>query len=349
MNLEIFSCAGGMAEGFRRAGVTFAMAVDYNADNCDSYEANHGHRPVRMDAVDLLRMVRLGWKVEVDLLVADPPCTPWSRAGKRLGTADERDMLEVTCDLIALLKPRRYLIGNVPGLEDSGNLGVVQRLIGGLAKHGYCVADFISLNASSYGVPQHRIRPFWFGHKYGPCIAWPAPTHGDPDDPTVHSPLPGMGLLPWVTCRQALGHLGPEDLGRHVRLKRENTKHRPAKGSAPAPTPGAKQRNQGAQMLEWPWDRPATTLQADPRLAAPGHHGGSFMSVPNAVLLSEKAARILQGFPEDWVIAGETKKSRHSQLGQAIPPPLAHAVAESIVRQDIRALVGDFAPKRRSR
>jgi len=43
-------------------------------------------------------------------------------------------------------------------------------------------------------------------------------------------------------------------------------------------------------------------------------------------------AAILQGFPEGWHFAGETKRARWSQIGQAMPPPLAHAVASSIAR-----------------
>ncbi len=217
--MELFSCAGGMAEGFRRAGVTFDLAFDFATDHCDSYEANLGHRPICMDVRDLLRMIDLGWRVDVDLLVADPPCTPWSRAGKREGTNDERDMLVDTCRLISLLKPRRYLIGNVPGLDDHKNLPIVQRVIGGLGTHGYCTADFVRLDAADYGVPQHRIRPFWFGHLAGPCIRWPAPTHGDPDSAAVHSPLLD-GLAPWVTCEDALGHIDEEHLGRPVRMRR---------------------------------------------------------------------------------------------------------------------------------
>src|SRR5262245_23615707 len=92
--IELFPCSGGMAEGARRAGVDIAEAYDWSPDAVASYEANHGHRPVRLDVSDLLRMVRAGWRpVSVDLLIADPPCTPWSRAGSRLGLEDERDML----------------------------------------------------------------------------------------------------------------------------------------------------------------------------------------------------------------------------------------------------------------
>ncbi len=112
MRLELFGCAGGMAEGFRRAGIPFDMVVDANPDACDSYAANHGLRPVQMDVRDLLRMVRLGWRPveEIELLVADPPCAPWSPTGNREGLADERDMMRETCELVQTLEPAEWMI-----------------------------------------------------------------------------------------------------------------------------------------------------------------------------------------------------------------------------------------------
>jgi site-specific DNA-cytosine methylase len=452
IKLEVFSCAGGMAEGFRRAGITFDMAVDFTEDHCESYEKNLGHRPVRMDARDLLRMARIGWRVEVDLFVADPPCTPWSRAGKRLGESDDRDMLAVTCELVALLRPRRYLIGNVPGLDDNVNLPIVQCLIGGLSRFGYCTADFARLDAANYGVPQHRWRPFWFGHIEGPCIRWPAPTHGDPCDAAVAAPLPGLGLRPWVTCKEALGHLTGQDLGRAVKMRKRdcNTLQHGSVADRPARTVGTSNLSDGNVMtfdphhppsfadepamtvragcgggltrgmalssrhdtpvhtsrpdqpsraittqcrapghattimlnevtmserkgrwstkgpqssrtmspdapsttitaqpdrvgsgspvLEWPWERPSTPVTSRGGLPPPGHHDEDFaiLSLPDAIILSERAATILQGFPESWVFAGETKKARWSQIGQAMPPGLAEAVARAVVEQDER-------------
>ena len=168
MILELFSCSGGMAEGLRRAGLVVDMAFDFDSDACDSYETNLGHRPVQIDVRDLVRMARAGWSPgPIDLLVADPPCTPWSRAGKRRGTDDERDMIEDTVELVRLLRPRAYLIANVPGLDDGPNWPTVQRTIGSLSRDGYCVADFVRLDAADFGVPQHRIRPFWYGHRGG--------------------------------------------------------------------------------------------------------------------------------------------------------------------------------------
>ena len=64
------------------------------------------------------------------------------------------------------------------------------------------------------------------------------------------------------------------------------------------------------------------------------------MSLPDAIILSELAATILQGFPPDWIFAGRTKKTRWGQIGQAMPPPLANAVATSVAEQ-LRATEGE--------
>lgn len=478
MKIELFPCSGGMAEGFRRAGITFDLAVDKDADACDSYEANLGHRPVQIDVRDLLRLVNLlVGRQRIKLLVADPPCTPWSRAGKRLGVEDERDMLGITCELILTFRPQAYLIGNVPGLEDSTQWHHLQAALAPLARSGYCIKDFVTLDAADYGVPQHRVRPFWFGHLSGPCIQWPMPTHCDPAE-LLNGSLGLHSLKRWVTCRDALGHLSLEQLGRACRLRKrldaqqagdpnKAPRHDNSRTDRPAHAIGAKDRGQGtvlvltedegahpqprpdepaptirgggsghsapqvvlalepgrghflaspdepartlktnagrvgdsmlelpqrielgnqppldpdepvrtitangrghqamvrvgqgdrvgkvdapsatqtakasrigageAQVLEWPWSRPGMTVTADPngRMPPPGHHD-SGLSQPNAVVLSELAGTILQGFPESWVFAGKTKRSRWSMRGQAMPPPLAEAVARSVAEQ----------------
>lgn len=386
--VELFPCSGGMAEGARRAGVTISMAFDWSVDACASYEANHGHRPIQIDVMDLLRMVRAGWRPPpIDLLIADPPCTPWSRAGKRLGTADERDMLGTTIALIELLRPRAYLLANVPGLDDAPNWPVVQETIGGLARVGYCVVDFARLDAADYGVPQHRVRPFWFGHLDGPCVVWPSRTHGAIAEcsPT----LPGIERLrPYVTCRQALEHLSAEDLGSPIKLRwrgcssaqhgsvadgdgnvvyqaglRRRANHAPSRADAPARTLTRNTHSDGAlvvvphhpispdrdglsrtirasaagtpdKVLAWPWDRPATTVTTRDVVPPPGHHPeeGSILSQPGAIKLSERAAAILQGFPEAWRFVGATKRARWEQIGMAMPSALAEAVFRAILR-----------------
>lgn len=359
MNVEVFSCAGGMAEGFRRAGIWFDLVIDKDPDACASYEKNLGHKPWQVDLRDALHHWGgpQAWR-GVDLFVADPPCTPWSTAGKRKGLEDERDMLQETCEAVRILRPRCFVIANVPGLETLPNRPVVYRTIGALADLGYRI-DFANLDAADYGVPQHRRRPFWIGRMGAQDpFRWPAPTH--------HDPLKGERLFgdtrPWVTCGEALAHLEGAGLGRSVSFFRRTGKiernhvidrpartlttnqraantsgtlllkpgkqHRPSEPARTVTTKGNTARGGGALALHErhppsQLSRPARTITARER-----HHENGFMS--QGVILSERARAILQGFPEDWVFIGKTKKSRDGQIGMAMPPPLAEAVAHPI-------------------
>jgi site-specific DNA-cytosine methylase len=238
-----------MAEGARRAGVRFDIVIDQDPNACTSYTQNLGHAPVQMDARDFLQLAHLlAPGRRVGLLVADPPCTPWSRAGKRQGLGDDRDMLAVTVELVRTLEPECWLIANVPGLDDGPNWPIVQKLIGSLYSVGYCI-DFARLDAADYGVPQHRVRPFWFGHRLGtPCIRWPAPTHGDPRS-IGHEAL-GDKRKPWMTCRDALQHLSLEQLGKPVRVSWARESYAPSRPEQPGKVvPCSQPGNRGAVLV----------------------------------------------------------------------------------------------------
>lgn len=391
--IELFPCSGGMAEGFRRAGIDVSVAFEIDSDACEAYARNLGRRPVQLDVRTLPQLTAaLGVPPGcVDLVVADPPCTPWSRAGKRRGLEDERDMLVTTAELLGRWRPRCWLVGNVPGLDDASNAASLRRTLGTLSAH-YCI-DYASLDAAAYGVPQHRVRPFWFGHpRSTACIRWPVPTHGG-----VRGQLQiaSARLEPYVTVRDALAHLTAKQLGKRIQIRAHRTRcgHPPSEPDRPALTIGCSMPNtggvvlaygrgdhragnpdapartitsnthsdgalltnirhpinradapsytvttkgdgrgaQGACVMPWPWDRPSTTVTT--RDEVPQHSRNGRAGTPqsaNAIKLSERAAAILQGFPEGWHFVGKTKRSRWSQIGQAMPPPLAHTVAGSV-------------------
>ncbi|KKN45909.1 hypothetical protein LCGC14_0678560 [marine sediment metagenome] len=312
MNIELFPCSGGMALGFRRAGIEFDLAIDFDPCAVDSYAANLGHRPLQMDVRDFLRLLEDGWRPakRLELLVADPPCTPWSRAGKCKGQDDERDMLGETMQIIELLMPQRWVIANVPGLDDATHWDkVVKPVIGEAAvRLGYCV-DYASLNAANYGVPQMRVRPFWFAHQVGTeCIRWPAPTHGDPRKMGSLS-LPGVdALLPWVTCRDALSHLPLEELGKPVRLRWRNPDHRASDPDEPAKTQTRNTNSDGCLLVN-PRHAPAVLDRPAPAVTAKDRDGhaapATILAVgdgPRAMMRpheTDRPARTLTGSCQD--------------------------------------------------
>lgn len=73
-------------------------------------------------------------------------------------------------------------------------------------------------------------------------------------------------------------------------------------------------------------DRPATPVQADPRLAIAGHHD---RQQNGAVRLTVEQCALLQAFPAGWTWTGN-KASQHRQIGNAVPPPLGEAIGRAV-------------------
>jgi site-specific DNA-cytosine methylase len=167
----------------------------------------------------------------------------------------------------------------------------------------------------------------------------PAPTivrntHGNA------SILTGFGTLnpkhPPTDPDQPSSTVGAKPRGNGASVISTTSKHPVSSSDEPAMTVRAFDGEGANRALEWPWDRPSTTVLADERISPPGHHDEDYriMSVDgDGIVISERAAALLQGFPDGWVFVGSSKKQRWSQIGQAMPPPLAHAVASSVVVQ----------------
>lgn len=80
--------------------------------------------------------------------------------------------------------------------------------------------------------------------------------------------------------------------------------------------------------VSWVRERPATTVQGDPRIGRPGHkdrEGGESQFEQDALRVTVAEAAILQSFPAEYPWHG-TKTSQFLQVGNAVPPGLAAAV-----------------------
>lgn len=184
---SLFCGAGGACLGLRQAGYEVVAGVDFDAAALATYEAAGGHpiqhkitveEPVPVDWIERLS--------GLDLLWASPPCQPWSQAGKRLGSADDRDAWPQTIEAVRLLRPRWFVAENVKGvqaLHRSWTIPALEAL-------GY-VASFRVLDPVNWGLPQRRQRVILVA---GPePFPWPVPTHGKRTDLFVRETWQGMG------------------------------------------------------------------------------------------------------------------------------------------------------------
>lgn len=315
----LFAGAGGSSIGLEAAGFD-AVGYEYWQPAVMTHRAN-GMKCHLHDLSDPALDAEI-WPC--DLLWASPPCQPFSAAGDGEGEFDDRDGFPWTLRIVGKLLPPVVIIENVKGLTFAKHAEYFSSILRVIADLGYEI-DWRVLNSADYGVPQTRERCFIVARRDGGPITWPMPTHTE---------QAGMFTEPWVTMADALGWDG---VARYDRGEGMNERHgeRPDTVFSKAPCPtvhGSFLKN----FHVWPFTCPATTINGDPRVSAPGHHDptASGSQQADAIRLTIPELARLQDFPDDYVWCG-TKTDQARQIGNAVPPPMARVLAEANRPKDI--------------
>jgi DNA (cytosine-5)-methyltransferase 1 len=301
--IEICSGAGGQALGLERAGFEGLAHVEYDRHACETLRLN---RPdwnvVEGDVRDFSAM---GFK-GVDLLAGGVPCPPFSKAGKQLGSNDERDLFPEALRLVNECRPKAVMLENVRGFLDAVFTDYRMSLKKDLKAMGY-EASWHLLNASDFGVPQLRPRVVVVAIRKDLVS-------------NFYPPMPLTDGIPTKTVGETLVDLMAANGW-------EGAFQWAANANEIAPTlVGGSKKHGGADL------GPTRARKAWASLGVEGKSLGNeappkgFTGVPRLTL--RMTARI-QGFPDDWQFAGG-KTASYRQVGNAFPPPVAHAVAMRI-------------------
>lgn len=300
-SIEICAGAGGQALGLEQAGFDHVNLVELDAMACQTLRINRNHWHVTEG--DLHHYTAEKWK-GVELLAGGVPCPPFSKAGKQLGNEDERDLFPEAIRLVSECKPQAVLLENVRGLLDSVFDGYRAKIISDLKKLGY-IAEWRLLNASDFGVPQLRPRVVFVALKKTAAEYFNWPQALIPPPPTVG---------------EALYDLMAENGWIGVRQWREQ-----ACDIAPTLVGGSKKHggpDLGPTRAKKAW----ASIGVDGMGIADAAPAKDFVGMPR--LTVRMTARI-QGFPDHWQFSGK-KTSAYRQVGNAFPPPVAHAVGVQI-------------------
>ena len=98
----------------------------------------------------------------IDILTAGYPCQPFSNAGQRKGTDDERHIWPHIIKAISILRPKFIILENVRGHLSLG----FKEVLSDLAQNGYD-AKWRIVRASDIGAPHQRARLFIIAYSYG--------------------------------------------------------------------------------------------------------------------------------------------------------------------------------------
>lgn len=372
--IDLFCGVGGMSLGFEQAGFNVLCAIDSEPTSCHQYALNFPDTCVLQDDISAVRgdslRHRLGILSDcVHVVFGGPPCQGFSVGGKR-DVNDQRNLLLLEFARVTVeIAPLYFVAENVAGLLGKKPRHLLDQFIQMLMEGGYKIVDPIQvLDACNFGVPQRRRRAFIIGYRKD----LPAPIY-----PRRQWESGGY-VPPPITVWDAIGDLPDiddydellEDDTLYLPLGRPSRYARVLRGeergdrdlSPPRQTPdagvtGCTRTSHSAEVrarfaLTPPGGREpisrfhrlnpgglAATLRAGSRKT----HGSFTAPRPihpfHSRCISVREAARLHGFP-DWFQFSRSKWHAHSQIGNAVPPPLALAVAESV-----RSCIESASPK----
>jgi len=318
----------------------------------------------RLSADDVLRAAERGfkrlyperaWPGRLDALVGGPPCQGFSSGGKRDASDERNDLLLQFVRLVEELLPRTICLENVSGLLEKKYDAVREEAFRRLRAVGYDLSGTTKpLNSLEFGVPQSRRRVIVLGALEGGAPAVPRPRAGAVTVSEALEGLPSPNQYDELLVTDSVALL-PEDMERRRsidgmyarRLAGLDTpssdKSRPRRWE-PSILTGFRRTTHARETLarfgntergtvepksrlyRLPLEGPARTLRA-----GTGSERGSHTSprpihpIEDRVITVREAAR-LHGYP-DWFRFHTTNWHGHRQVGNSVPPPLAHAAA----------------------
>ncbi|MEM4300386.1 MAG: DNA cytosine methyltransferase [Candidatus Caldarchaeum sp.] len=268
--------------------------------------------------------------------------------------------------LVRKLKPKFVIMENVAGMLSYRNGETIHQIKEDFVAAGYRVEARV-LNALHFGVPQKRKRIFFIANRLGLPNVFPRPTHRHPEDETVASLdefLEGEFLKKAVTVRDAIGDLpeieagggaevmdySREPFSEYQRWARKNSSKVYNHAARPH---SERDKRCFAFMKEGMWwkdlpdeikqefgfrddifhDKLKKLVMDRPSWTIVSHlYKDGYMYIhpaqPRTVTVRE-AAR-LQSFPDTFRFMG-SRTAQFKQVGNAVPPLLAKAVAETIL------------------
>ena len=358
--IDLFCGAGGLSEGFRQAGFHVLAGQDCDMRAGETFSLTHPEArfiggPIQnVSADDLLRAA--GAKPgEIDVIVGGPPCQGYSVYNHQRGVTDPRaGLFREYLRIVEGVRPRWLVMENVTGITSIAGGRIVDEIFAGMSKLGYRV-EMKVLRAEEFGVPQERRRVFFIATRTDAPIYFPTPTHGPGLQPfvTVWDAISDLPRLENGTKSEPRPYRKAPSNGFQAQLRGANTVVHNHSASRLAPInvermrhipPGGSWRDipfellpDGMKMAKRSdhtkrYGRPRKTDLACTVLTKCDVHWGAYIHpVQNRSFSVREAAR-LQAFPDSFHFQGSATE-QYVQVGNAVPPLLAQAVAQEVFNQ----------------
>ena len=346
--------------------ILFANEIDKNAS--DAFSLNFPQIPMLNCSITQITQNYLVENnieySDVDLVIGGPPCQSFSTVGRR--QYDERaQMYKEYRRMLSFLQPKVFLFENVTGLMTMKNaeglpvLEDIKREFSDFSDFGIDLSYEIKesvMNAKHFGVPQNRERVFLVGMRRDleSEFNWEFPDAELISEDEFLTLEDAIGDLPKLGNGEKKEYYESNPYTFYQKLMRNNsvelTHHVNGLNGErmlkimKTVTPG-KGKNYINELVEtgkldekyfltsgyhntygklW-WDRPSSTITNN--LSTPSSLR-CIHPIQNRALTPREGARI-QSFPDTFQFIGN-KENINSQIGNAVPPLLAMAIAQKL-------------------
>ncbi|MDE5833444.1 MAG: DNA cytosine methyltransferase [Desulfovibrio sp.] len=330
--VDFFCGCGGASLGFAIIPELFNIAcgIDINPVSLESYAKNFGCPALHKDVRELVRNETFSVSTIDEYIDGLPlitigcaPCQGFSAHRKKDWSKEEDDrnsLMENFAALATRLNPEYIIMENVPEILRGKYEIRYARARSIFQQNGYFVTERV-YNAAGFYVPQARRRAI--------VVASRKP---------FQLPQPVLRPEEYRTARDAIGNL-PRANGQSGDPYHICSRHRQSTIDVLARVPadgGSRPHGVGPPCLDRvkgfsdvygrvAWDKPSVTITKTARNPATGRFAHP---EENRGLTVREAARF-QGFPDSYIFCGGFGK-KFEQIGEAVPPPLALAIAAEI-------------------
>jgi len=335
---DFFCGGGGFSEGFRQAGFEIVFAVDRWEPAVLTYKGNKPGVNVIQD--DVIRISELDDEEfenlvpDSEVIIGSPPCQAFSNSNKS-GNGDKAlgiKLIEAYLRIIARKKHkpnsvlRYWVLENVPSVKEyirekytAKDLGLKGEF--SLIPHGENSGIY---NAKYYGAPTNRKRYL--------CGEFPElqQTHDDESVITLGKVLESLGE-PLTQSNDLIRDINYPEL---VLPRSEITDYKYIYRLAPFEWNTAKRLKEDKgymgkmsfpENIEKPSRTVMATISAGSREAMVLKNGKSGYRLPTV-----REAATMMSFPIDYWFYGKSKATKHTLVGNAVPPKMSYAVAKAI-------------------
>lgn len=347
--VDLFSGCGGISKGFLNTGkVDIVGAIDFDQAACDTYQKNFPNAKVICGDINNISVESTGFS-NIDIMIGGPPCQGFSRLNywdKDRDNDPRNELFFQYLRFVDELKPKAILIENVKQILTAKNGYVPMHITNFLVERGYSVSYQI-VCAADFGVPQTRYRAMFVALRK---------EYGEFDFSILEK-----YKLPIVTVDEALSDIEAiEDEAKEYEQGTIFDLGKPqSEYQKKMQAPDGKLHN---HMIYYPAANVQEMMTYVPE-------GGNWRCVPKELFKSERTNRYtnylrrlksdepsitidtghnvyfhhrfnrvptiresarLQSFPDDFIFTGK-KGQQFRQVGNAVPPLLAEAMAKAIM------------------